>query len=179
MTSGNADSNPQRERISQAPPLQPDQSREATGDLAARRADVRQVPGNGSRLSAATVVEVGLQLQQQSYEWTTAVRLLEQSEHALNCAEMDRHLAYDELARVIPNVLETSKQLSSAVDASRPGYPLSNLKELFAANSEALEQLESVSATLSNHFLRYRTAWDQYSRSVENAQRLRSETARK
>jgi hypothetical protein len=181
MSVTNTDSNAQRERVSQAPPLQPDQSRDTHGEIAARRSDSRPLFANAPRLSTstATVLEVGHQLQQQSYEWTTAVRLLEQSEHALNCAEMDRHLAYDELARVIPNVMETSKQLSAAVDASRPGHPLSNLKELFLANSKALEQLESVSATLSNHFLRYRTAWDQYSRSVENAQRLRGEITAK
>jgi hypothetical protein len=42
----------------------------------------------------------------------------------------------------------------------------------------SLDQLEKVSVALSGHFLRCRAAWEQYARSVENAQRLRGEAPR-
>lgn len=175
----NTENTPIRERLSEAPPLQPAQHKETSSDTAVRRTEVRPLnPLSSPRSVTPTALEVSEELQRQSYEWTTAVRLLEQSEHALNCAEMDRHHANDELTRIIPVVLESSKQLTAAIDASRPGHPMPNLKELFAANAKALEQLESISATLSNHFLRYRTAWEQYSRSVSNAQGLRAEAQR-
>jgi hypothetical protein len=64
------------------------------------------------------------------------------------------------------------------MDASRSGRPSPDLPELFAKNSESLDQLEKVSVALSGHFLRCRAAWEQYARSVENAQRLRGEAPR-
>ena len=44
--------------------------------------------------------------------------------------------------------------------------------------ASSLDQLEKVSVALSGHFLRCRAAWEQYARSVENAQRLRGEAPR-
>jgi hypothetical protein len=174
----NAENIPSRERVPESPPLQPGQHpKESSGDTA-RRAEMRQFNAFAAPRSTPTAFELSEELHRQSYEWTTAVRLLEQSEHALNCAEMDRHHANEELTRIIPNVLESSKQLSAAIDASRPGHPMPNLKELFVANAKSLEQLEGVATMLSNHFLRYRTAWEQYARSVADAQRLRAEAHR-
>jgi hypothetical protein len=178
MPVANTESPSQRERQSESPPLQPNHQREPQGEIAPRRLELRPMPLSSEHLGSPTALEVSKELQEQSREWVTAVRLLEQSAHALNCAEMDRQVAYDEFARVVPTVLETSKQLTAAVDASRPGHPLSSLSQLFVANAKALEQLEGISVDLSSHFLRYRTAWEQYARSIETAQRLRSEGAR-
>jgi len=109
------------------------------------------------------------ELERRSREWTAMVRLLEQNRHTLDCAEMERDAAYDELARIVPIVQETAKELTAAMDASRSGRPSPDLPELFAKNSESLDQLEKVSVALSGHFLRCRAAWEQYARSVENA----------
>ena len=177
MSAANTDSTP-RERLPEAPPLQPAQNRETNGDTAARRPELRQAAAFAGPRALPTVNEVSAELQRQSYEWTTAVRLLEQSEHALICAELDRHQASEELERIVPVVNETAKQLTAAVDASRPGQPLSNMRELFAAHGKALEQLETAAVGLSNCYLRYRSAWDEYARNVANAQRLRGDQPR-
>ena len=177
MSATNTDSTP-RERLPEAPPLQPVQNRETSGDIATRRSELRQAAGFGGPRALPTVNEVSAELQRQSYEWTTAVRLLEQSEHALICAELDRHQANEEFERIVPLVNDTAKQLTAAVDASRPGQPLSNMRELFAAHGKALEQLETAAVALSNCYLRYRSAWDEYARNVANAQRLRGEQPR-
>jgi hypothetical protein len=168
----NATSPPLRDRLPDARALEPGPGREGSSDPNVQRLE-KAVAAIAEPSPTITTVNMSAVLQRESHERITAVRLLEQSQHALMCAEMDRHVAYDELARNMPIVTETSKQLTTAVDASRPGHPLSNLKELFLANERALEKLEAISATLGSHFLRYQTAWEQYSRSVVNAQKLK------
>src|SRR5215211_273721 len=76
--------------------------------------------------------------ERRSREWTAMVRLLEQNRHTLDCAEMERDAAYEELARILPIVQETAKELTAAMDASRSGRPSPDLPELFAKNSESL-----------------------------------------
>jgi hypothetical protein len=149
---------------------------------ASRRSDIfERSPAAGAARAALPTVEyarVSDELERRSREWTAMVRLLEQNRHTLDCAEMERDAAYDELARIVPIVQETAKELTAAMDASRSGRPSPDLPELFAKNSESLDQLEKVSVALSGHFLRCRAAWEQYARSVENAQRLRGEAPR-
>jgi hypothetical protein len=149
---------------------------------ASRRSDIfERSPAAGAARAALPTVEyarVSDELERRSREWTAMVRLLEQNRHTLDCAEMERDAAYDELARIVPIVQETAKDLTAAMDASRSGRPSPDLPELFAKNSESLDQLEKVSVALSGHFLRCRAAWEQYARSVENAQRLRGEAPR-
>jgi len=149
---------------------------------ASRRSDIfERSPAAGAARPALPTVEyarVSDELERRSREWTAMVRLLEQNRHTLDCAEMERDAAYDELARIVPIVQETAKDLTAAMDASRSGRPSPDLPELFAKNSESLDQLEKVSVALSGHFLRCRAAWEQYARSVENAQRLRGEAPR-
>src|SRR5215218_648755 len=149
---------------------------------ASRRSDIfERSPAAGAARAALPTVEyarVSDELERRSREWTAMVRLLEQNRHTLDCAEMERDAAYDELARIVPIVQETAKDLTAAMDASRSGRPSPDLPELFAKNSESLDQLEKVSVALSGHFLRCRAAWEQYARSVETAQRLRGEAPR-
>src|SRR5215203_2879868 len=151
---------------------------------ASRRSDIFErspaATGAAARTALPTVeyARVSDELERRSREWTAMVRLLEQNRHTLDCAEMERDAAYDELARIVPIVQETAKELTAAMDASRSGRPSPDLPELFAKNSESLDQLEKVSVALSGHFLRCRAAWEQYARSVENAQRLRGEAPR-
>src|SRR3954470_12677793 len=147
---------------------------------ASRRSDIFERSPGAPRPALPTVeyARGSHELERRSREWTAMVRLLEQNRHTLDCAEMERDAAYDELARIVPIVQETAKDLTAAMDASRSGRPSPDLPELFAKNSESLDQLEKVSVALSGHFLRCRAAWEQYARSVENAQRLRGEAPR-
>jgi hypothetical protein len=172
----------QRERAVELPPLPAALTRNGKGE-AAKRPDIFERSAGASAAArtarpAVGYASVGDELERRSREWTAMVRLLEQNRHTLDCAEMERDAAYDELSRIVPIVQETAKDLTAAMDASRGGQPSSDLPELFARNSDALDQLEKVSVALSGHFLRCRTAWEQYARSVENAQRLRGDGPR-
>lgn len=158
----------QREHITEAPSLQPAHSTE----VAPRRAEIRPLSSASNPSIIPTVAELTTELQRQSQAWTTAVRVLEQAGHALDCAQMDRQFALADAQRVAPMVQQTAEQLTAAVEASRPGHPLTNLKELFAQNAKVLDELESVSTRLSATFIRYRSAWDEYQRAVLDAQRL-------
>ena len=173
----------QRERT-ELPPLPAALTRNGNGKSeGSKRPDIfERSAGAGAAARAARpsvpYASVGEELERRSREWTAMVRLLEQNRHALDCAEMERDGAYDELSRIVPIVQETAKELTAAMDASRGGQPAPDLPELFSRNSDALDQLEKVAVALSGHFLRCRTAWEQYARSVENAQRLRGEAPR-
>ena len=108
---------------------------------ASRRSDIfeRSPAAAGAARPALPTVEyarVSDELERRSREWTAMVRLLEQNRHTLDCAEMERDAAYDELARIVPIVQETAKELTAAMDASRSGRPSPDLPELFAKNSE-------------------------------------------
>ena len=118
---------------------------------------------------------VSEQLERRSREWTAMVRLLEQNRYALDCAEMERDSAYKELVRILPIVQETAKQLTTAMDECRTSESMRDLSALFTKNGDALDELERTAVTLSAHFLRCRTVWEQYAQSVENAQRMRGE----
>src|SRR5215217_6059580 len=123
---------------------------------ASRRSDIfeRSPAAAGAARPALPTVEyarVSDELERRSREWTAMVRLLEQNRHTLDCAEMERDAAYDELARIVPIVQETAKELTAAMDASRSGPPSPDLPELFAKNSESLDQLEKVSVAISGH----------------------------
>lgn len=130
------------------------------------------------RAGSSGYASVSEELERRNREWTAMIRVLEQNRHALESAELERDAAYDELARIVPIVQETGKQLKAAMNATREGQPAADLADLFARSGDALDQLESVSVALSGHFLRCRTTWEQYARSVETAQRLRAEAPR-
>src|SRR5215217_733632 len=72
---------------------------------ASRRSDIfERSPAAGAGRAALPTVEyarVSDELERRSREWTAMVRLLEQNRHTLDCAEMERDAAYDELARIV------------------------------------------------------------------------------
>jgi hypothetical protein len=127
------------------------------------------------RSNATGFLAIGEDLERRSREWSKMVRLLQQNREFLDSAETERDAAYAELERVIPFVQETSRELESAMDACRSGEELTDLTNLFVRNGEALDQLERVAVALTGHFLRCRSAWDQYTRNIAIAQRLRAE----
>ena len=106
------------------------------------------------------------------------VRLLEQNRQMLEVAETERDGAYVELARTVPAVQESAQRLDAALKAVRGGTPAPDLDGLFKCNGEALSHMEKTAFALSAHFLRCRTAWDQYVGSVQSAERLRRDGGR-
>ncbi len=127
---------------------------------------------------ATGFVAIGEDLERRSREWNKMVRLLQHQRELLDAAEADRDATYAELERIMPLVQDTARDLETAMDACRAGDGLADLSALFVTNGEALDQLERVSVALTDHFLRVRSAWDQYGRSIAIAQRLRAEMHR-
>ncbi len=127
------------------------------------------------KFNATGFLAIGEDLERRSREWSKMVRLLLQHREVLDSAETERDGAYADLQRVIPLVQDTARELEIAMDAVRGGEEPADLSVLFVKNGEALDQLERLAVSLTGHFLRVRSAWDQYTRSIAIAQRLRAE----
>ncbi len=106
------------------------------------------------------------------------VRLLDQHRLQLEAAEKERDAAYDQLARIVPLVQDSARELKSAMDRCKAGELGADLAGLCAKNGKALEELEKIAVALSSHFLWCRSAWEQYAKTIVVAQRLRAETPR-
>jgi len=144
----------------------------ADDDSFGARGDDGPRGGRAPMSGFATIVD---QLDRRSRESVEMVRLLEQNRQALDAAEAERPAVYAELARIVPVVQDAAKRLAAELEAARDGAATRDLGALFARSGEALAQLEKTAVALSAHFLRSRTAWEQYVRSVESAERLRNE----
>jgi hypothetical protein len=149
---------------------------------AEERANVRKGPvlasletAEAAKPGATGFLAIGEDLERRSREWSKMVRLLQQHREFLDSAETERDAAYAELESIVPVVQATSRELEAAMDAVRAGEEPSDLSTLFVKNGEALDALERVAVALTGHFLRVRSAWDQYTRSIAIAQRLRAE----
>ena len=114
-------------------------------------------------------------LERRSREWTNMVRLLDQHRQQLEAAEKERDAAYLELARLMPTVQDTARDFKTAMERCKAGERGIDLAGLCARNGAALQDLEKVVGALNSQFLSCRSAWEQYARTVVNAQRLRSE----
>ncbi len=146
------------------------------------RSNMRKVPviatletNDPAKFNATGFLAIGEDLERRSREWSKMVRLLQQHREILDSAETERDTVYADLERVIPLVQETARELETAMDAVRGGEEPADLSVLFVKNGEALDQLERLAVSLTGHFLRVRSAWDQYTRSIAIAQRLRAE----
>lgn len=127
-----------------------------------------------SPAKSLTFLEVGNDLDRLGREWGRMVRLLEQNQQQLSALEVERDAAYAELERIFPIVAESSGRLNSAVAAAKAGEPAADLAMIFTENSDALDRLETVAIALVDRGLRFRSAWEQYVRSIMEAQRLRA-----
>jgi len=117
-------------------------------------------------------------LERRTRESAHMVRLLEQHRQHLEATERERDAAYDELARIIPMVQDSARELKTAMDQCKAGELGADLASLWLRNGKALEELENVAATLASRFLWCRSAWEQYAKSIVVAQRLRAEAGR-
>ena len=151
---------------------------------ASRRSDIfeRSPAAAGAARPALPTVEyarVSDELERRSREWTAMVRLLEQNRHTLDCAEMERDAAYDELARIVPIVQETAKELTE-------GFGCEPQRPAVAGPAGAVREEQRVSRSAREGLGRAQRLFPAlprglgaiYARSVENAQRLRGEAPR-
>jgi hypothetical protein len=117
-------------------------------------------------------------LERRTRESAHMVRLLEQHRQHLEATERERDAVYEQLARIVPMVQDSARELKTAMDQCKAGELGADLASLWLRNGKALEELENVAATLASRFLWCRSAWEQYAKSIVVAQRLRAEAAR-
>jgi hypothetical protein len=167
---------PQKDRPAEAPTVEPLRRAPAPERPAKSRAMESVLEaGRAAKNSAAGFQAVSEELERRSREWTKMVRLLDLNRQNLDAAEAERDAAYAELSMIVPIVEQTARELKAAMEAGRAGEQSPDLATLFSTNGEALDRLERVSVALTGHFLRCRSAWEQYVRSVYSAQQLRAE----
>jgi hypothetical protein len=114
-------------------------------------------------------------LEQRSREWTTMVRQLEQHRQHLSALEQEQSATYEQLERIVPVVQGTYRTLKASIEAKKSGEPAAEIDEVAAVNARALEELEKLAGALSTQAVWFRSAWEQYARTVDNAQRLRTQ----
>jgi|1185.fasta_scaffold368034_1 hypothetical protein len=131
----------------------------------------KQAKGPG----AASFFDLRHVLEQRSREWTTMVRQLEQHRHHLSALEAEQSATYEQLERIVPVVQGTYRTLKNSIEARKSGEAASEIDEVAAVNARALEELEKLAGTLSTQAVWFRSAWEQYARTVESAQRLRTQ----
>jgi hypothetical protein len=105
----------------------------------------------------------------------SVVRQIAQHRHLLETAERERDAAYAELARIVPLVQDAARELKTAMDRCKAGELGADHAGVFGKNAAAIEDLEKTVVTLGGIFQWSRSAWDQYARTIVDAQRLRSE----
>src|SRR5919112_1964775 len=114
-------------------------------------------------------------LERRTRDGHTMVRLLDQYRQQLETAERERDTTYAELARIVATVQDTARDFKIATERCKAGERGVDLAGLSARNGAALEELERIAGVLNSHFLSCRVAWEQYARTIVNAQRLRGE----
>ncbi|WP_349370047.1 hypothetical protein [Salinarimonas sp.] len=114
-------------------------------------------------------------LDRRARDWRAVVRLMEQQRPQLEMAETERERLAEMLARAVSEVQESGKNLKAMLDNTRSGDVSGDLAAQFARQVGALEQLEDVTESLIANFIMLRSTWEQYARSVIQAQGLRDE----
>ena len=107
-----------------------------------------------------TFAAIGEDLERRSRQSATLVRLLEQHRQQLVTAERERDAAYAQLARIVPVVQETARNLREAMDARRLEEDPAPMHKLFVLNGRALDELEKVATTLFADYLWVKSAWE-------------------
>lgn len=114
-------------------------------------------------------------LDRRARDWRAIVRLMEQQRPQLEMAEAERDRLGEALAKVVAEVQESGRSLKTLLDTTRSGDVTGDLAGQFSRNVNALEQLEDVTENLIANFIILRSSWEQYARSVIQAQGLRDE----
>lgn len=114
-------------------------------------------------------------LDRRARDWRAIVRLMEQQRPQLEMAESERERLAEALGRAVGEVQESGKTLKAMLDTTRAGDVSGDLAAQFSRQVGALEQLEDVTENLIANFILLRSTWEQYARSVIQAQGLRDE----
>ncbi len=112
-------------------------------------------------------------LDQHSRNWRNSARLLEQLRPQMEAAEAERDRLQATLARIIPEINESQKGLSTMIETAKAGDISGDLGARFGRSLAKLDELESVAEALTANHLALRSVWEQYARAVLQAQRLR------
>jgi chromosome segregation ATPase len=112
-------------------------------------------------------------LDQHSRSWRNAARLLEQLRPQMEAAEAERDRLQAALDRIVPEVDESHKSLSSIIERAKAGDISGDLGARFTRSLTKLDELESIAEALTANHLALRSIWEQYARTVLQAQRLR------
>lgn len=127
----------------------------------------RRIPGGFDGLTA--------DLDRRARDWRAIVRLMEQQRPQLEMAQAERDRLGETLARVANEVQETGRNLATMLATIRSGDVSGDLAAQFSRNVDALERLEDVTECMIANFILLRSSWEQYARSVIQAQGLRDE----
>jgi chromosome segregation ATPase len=113
------------------------------------------------------------ELDQHSRNWRNSARLLEQLRPQMEAAEAERDRLQATLARIIPEINESQKGLSTMIETAKAGDISGDLGAKFGRSLAKLDELESLAEALTANHLALRSVWEQYARAVLQAQRLR------
>ncbi|UIJ73372.1 hypothetical protein [Aurantimonas sp. HBX-1] len=112
-------------------------------------------------------------LDQHSRSWRNAARLLDQLRPQMEAAEAERDRLQAALAKIVPEVDESQKNLSSMIERAKAGDISGDLGARFGRSLTKLDELEKTAEALTANHLALRSVWEQYARTVLQAQRLR------
>lgn len=148
----------------------PTQNAERTGAPSARLAD--QLSKLPMRLEGG-FAGLGSDLDTHARKWKNAVRVLEQLRTELEAVELEGSRLQASLTRVIPEIANNGKSLSSHLNKAKAGDLSADLSSEFAGTLEKLDDLERLSEALTVNHLAMQSTWEQYAKAVLQAQRLR------
>ena len=117
---------------------------------------------------------VGEDLDLRAREWRNMVRILEHHRPQLEIAELERDRLYEAFARIGPEVEKSGRDLKETIAAMKDGDISGELSPKFARSLKSLDELESLASGLTSNLLAIRSAWEQYARSIIQAEKLRS-----
>ena len=118
---------------------------------------------------------IGDDLENRVRNWRNMVRLLKQHRPQLETAAAEREKLIESLERVVPEVVESGTALKAALEKTQSGDLSDNLAGHFSKNLKALEELEEVAEALTGNLVWMRSVWEQYARTIVQAQTMREE----
>ncbi|MBB4003036.1 hypothetical protein [Aurantimonas endophytica] len=118
---------------------------------------------------------IGDDLENRVRSWRNLVRLLKQHRPQLETAAAEREKLIEALGRIVPEVVASGATLKTALDKTQSGDLSDNLAGHFSKNLKALEELEEVAEALTGNLVWMRSVWEQYARTIVQAQTMREE----
>lgn len=114
-------------------------------------------------------------LEHRSRQWSAMLRLQEQQRIQVSALEAERDTEYKRLDVAVEAVQKAIRGLRTAVELNKEGRNVAEVERAMELNRAALDQLETVAANLNTNFLAWRSAWQQYTQSLEASRRIRAD----